>query len=145
MTAVTFKSKQSLAFFFFFFKQTTNCAFGEEFTAHQAETLLFSIIATKMLKEAGSWTNSEAQSWSLCLETMEMKKWAEESVVSSMLSLKGREKKLQGRLLLQQIDTWQTMENVWMMASVCCYRKSTSAVHLFYQLKGEIYAEVAPM
>jgi len=53
VTAVTFKSKQSLAFFFFF-KQTTNCAFGEEFTAHQAETLLFSIIATKMLKEAGS-------------------------------------------------------------------------------------------
>lgn len=84
-------NQNSLLWVFFFF----NYAFGEGFAAQQVETFLFSVIATKMLKEAGSWTSSEAQGWSLSLETAEMVKRAKSVVFIN--GLKGREKS-EGRL-----------------------------------------------
>lgn len=49
------RPNQNSPLYFFYY------AFGDGFADQQAETLLFSIITTKMLKEAGSRTSSEAE------------------------------------------------------------------------------------
>lgn len=87
------RPNQNSPLYFFYY------AFGDGFADQQAETLLFSIITTKMLKEAGSRTSSEAEGWSLCLETAEMMKRTEGSVISTN-GLEVKEKS-EGRLLQQ--------------------------------------------